>query len=483
MRIVGYARVSSREQAENSHALEQQIERLKSAGATEILADVESGTKNDRRAFNQVMELVKQGMLDGVVVTRLDRLTRSVVTLRQSLTIFEEAGIPLKALDDSINTGTASGKFHLNILGALAEMEVDRLAERVRHGWTHLRERKVAMNPPFGYIKVNDRHELDHIPFLCLLETKEERSRAAIAREIVDAYLEKKTLRLCLRVINERYGIQTFAHRDQQGEKLGGRTAQQMFRFSPGGLSNWLKNPVLQGHLCYLRGQDRSKKGRTQIIPNTHSDHRLITDEEALQIQAIMSRNAQVRGFGSTALKYPLSGLVYCGECQGACYSCTGKRGKQPGYNYYFQCSNWRPRSCRQKKTIRMEVAEGSVIEALQERLNAIAHIASLPPEQQEPLALKELRQQLAQLEAIPGHNSAIESAKQQLRLQIQTFQLQQTQEDSTKAENRELLMATFGDRTYWNTLPDEEKREIYRALVERVVVREGQVERVELKV
>lgn len=183
MRSIGYARVSTREQADVSNALEQQIERLKAAGAGEIFNDVDSGSKDKRPAFNEVMELVRSHLIDEVVVTRLDRLTRSLPTLRKALDTFRESGVNLRALDDSIDMKTAAGKFHLNMLGALAEMEVDRLSERVRHGWQHLRDRKIAMNPPFGYAKIDDRHQLNHRPFLCLLEGHQERSKAQIAPE------------------------------------------------------------------------------------------------------------------------------------------------------------------------------------------------------------------------------------------------------------------------------------------------------------
>lgn len=74
MRFIVCDRVSSREQAENSHALEQQLARLKAAGATEIITDVESGSKNDRLGFNCSMQIVPFRGCDQVVITRLDRL-------------------------------------------------------------------------------------------------------------------------------------------------------------------------------------------------------------------------------------------------------------------------------------------------------------------------------------------------------------------------------------------------------------------------
>jgi DNA invertase Pin-like site-specific DNA recombinase len=509
MKIIGYARVSSREQAENSHALEQQIARLKAAGATEILSDVESGTKDDRQAFNCLMDLLDNKAIDEVVVTRLDRLTRSLLTLRKAMLDFQISGVNFRALDDSIDLSTAAGKFHLNMLGALAEMEVDRLAERVKHGWQHLRNRKVAMNPPFGYVKVNDRHELDHTPFVCLLEERPEdpkqwgnsemwgdtaapspavtgRSKSAIAREIVDAYLDKRSLRLALRVIYERYGIQTFANNNQPGKAKGGRVARDLFRFSPPGLSNWLTNPVLQGHVCYLRKKNgrHLKADKWDIHYNTHSEQRLITDEEAKQIQEIAQHNHVVKGFGSTALKYPLSGLVFCGECRGSWYSVCGRKNynhPERGYNYYFQCKNWRSRACSQKTTIRMEVVEETVIDTLLKRREAIAQIAERPPEHIDPPELKALRAELAYYDNAPGNRAEV--IKADLRRQIEVFQSKQGVLTVQESENRELLLQVFGDRSYWKTLLDEEKQEIFRALVERIVLKDGKVEQVILKV
>jgi len=492
--IIGYARVSSREQAENSHALEQQIERLKAAGAEKVFSDVESGSKDDRKSFLTLMDWCCSGLCPQVIVTRLDRLTRSLPTLRKTITQLQEAGVTLVALDDSIDTSTAAGKFQINILGALAEMEVDRLSERVRHGWAHLRDRKVAMHPPFGYTKVNNKHELDYTPFLCLLacpiqpladrhtklsvELPIEFSSAQIADYLFHAFFKVQTLRGTLRWMNETYGIQTFAHNNESGQSKGGRVARGLFRFSVGGLRDWLTNPILQGHLSYLRG--RAYKGREQIIYNTHKP--LITAEEARQIEMTLAHNKQVRGYGSTALKYPLSGLVFCGECRGAFYSMKGGRGKTPGYNYYFQCKNWRTRGCSQKAVIRMELAESAVIDTLLARSEAIANIAATPEQETESAELQALRQELQYYQAAPGGRAAEIVAD--LKTQIETFMRQGLQVSSSTLANRELLVQCFSDRSTWETLmTPEEKRDIYRALVKQITIRDGQVQSVSLNV
>ncbi len=114
--VIGYARVSSREQSENSHALEQQIERLRAAGATEVYSDTESGWKDgSRHGLKKVLELVQSHSCDEVIITRLDRLSRKGVT---SFAIFEDflqLGVTLRALDEPFDLTGLRQKLSPNV--------------------------------------------------------------------------------------------------------------------------------------------------------------------------------------------------------------------------------------------------------------------------------------------------------------------------------------------------------------------------------
>lgn len=169
----GYARMSSREQVTNSHALEQQIARLKAAGATKIFQDIQSGSRDDRPALKELMELVHNRKIDEVIITRIDRLARSLTKLRECIDVFQEAGVNLRILDQQIDLSTSQGKLMANVLGSLAEWETDLLSERIRHGKQHRRNKKKACeSSPWGYQVIRDRYELDHRPLLCLLENR-----------------------------------------------------------------------------------------------------------------------------------------------------------------------------------------------------------------------------------------------------------------------------------------------------------------------
>lgn len=472
----GYARVSTLEQAENSHALEQQVARLKAAGAEIIETEVASGSKRDRPVLLALVPRLREG--DTLFLTRFDRLTRSLVQLRKLVEHFQEHKVSVVALDDPIDYASSAGKFHLNMLGALAEMEVDRLSERTRHGWQHLRSKAVAMNPPLGYRKQDDRHVLDHEPFLCLLDSKEERSLAQIAREIVDTFLEKQTLRMCIRTIYERYGIRVTA------SVKAGRVAREMFRFSVGGLSTWLRNPVLRGHVRYLRRTERE-----YIIPNCHEP--LITDAEYREILRILEFNKRRGGFGSSnKARYPLSGLVFCGECNASCYSVTGAtnyhRAKRTGEPInrvlYYQCKSWKLRACSQKTTIRGEAIEAVVIAALCSRSEDLAREAATPDKVREPVELVQLREQVGVLRSLPT-NPAITRAIEELEQQMAALTRVSMEPPSVDLEAFREVSVAFRDPEYWRNLSDPDKAIVFRELVERVTMKDGKVLGVKLKV
>ncbi len=480
MQYCGYARVSNREQQINSNALEQQVERLKRAGAEEVFIDVESGYKGRRReGLEKVMALVRSLQVEQVIITRIDRLSRKSKQAFALVEEFIQSGVVLRCLDEPIDLSTASGKMATGMLIILAQHHSDQKSEAVKHGWEHLRQRGVAMNPPFGYCKIDNRHHLDNASFCCLLDTKEEKSKAAIAREIIDAFLEKRTIRLALRVINERYGIQTFSHRST----FGGRIARDMFRFSVPGLSSWLQNPVLRGHNCYLRKRDgrRQKPQDWLIAHNTHPTQRLITDEEYRIIEDTITNNKQTRGYGSTRQKYPLSGLVFCGVCRGACYSCCANRGKTPGYNYYFQCKNWRTRGCSQKTMVRMEKIEDTVIQALITRAHEITAIANIPGELPESPKLRELRADLQAIENLT--NPVFEKTRAELRSQIRQIEQSTYQDKAHHDDLTDILLENFSQPSVWQSLTTNTKTVVYRSLIDQVIVLNGEVNEVKLKV
>lgn len=136
MAKVGYARVSSVGQS-----LDVQLSKLKAVGCERIYREKLSGTSTQRPEFKSCMEYLREG--DCLVITRLDRLARSVLDLARILARFNSEGIDLYVIDQNIDTSTSSGKLLFNMLAAVAEFENELRRERQQEGIAKAKERKV----------------------------------------------------------------------------------------------------------------------------------------------------------------------------------------------------------------------------------------------------------------------------------------------------------------------------------------------------
>lgn len=127
--LVGYARVSS-----TGQSLDIQREQLKSAGCERIFEEKRSGAKAaNRAALKEALRFVRDG--DTLVVTRLDRLARSITDLRQVVDGLTATGVGFRCLQQgALDTTKAEGKLLLNILGCFAEFELDIRRERQLEG-------------------------------------------------------------------------------------------------------------------------------------------------------------------------------------------------------------------------------------------------------------------------------------------------------------------------------------------------------------
>jgi DNA invertase Pin-like site-specific DNA recombinase len=128
MAVYGYARVSTSDQD-----LSIQKASLKAAGCETIRAEKVSGTSTKGRGeLNTLLEFLRDG--DMLVVTRIDRLARSIRDLQNIVHDLKEQGVTLKATEQPIDTSTAAGKAFLDMLGVFAEFESSLRKERQMEG-------------------------------------------------------------------------------------------------------------------------------------------------------------------------------------------------------------------------------------------------------------------------------------------------------------------------------------------------------------
>ena len=129
MAIIGYARVSS-----SGQTLDIQRDQLLAAGCTRIFEEKRSGLSQDgREQLALALDYVRDG--DTLMVTRLDRLARSITDLRQIVDRLTAKDVVFRALQQGeLDTGSSNGRLMLNMLGAFAEFESDLRKERQREG-------------------------------------------------------------------------------------------------------------------------------------------------------------------------------------------------------------------------------------------------------------------------------------------------------------------------------------------------------------
>lgn len=458
MTILGRARVSSLEQANNSHALEQQVSRLRSAGCTEILSDTESG--KNRKQLQRLIDRIKQGDVTEVVATRIDRITRSLIQLRAFVQLCEERGVNLRILDQHIDLKTSHGKLMLNMLGSVAEWEVDLLEERVRHGWQHLRnERRAPGIVPFGYARSEgDRH----IPNLNQYKDTG-KTYWEVARELAETFMRVGTIRGTAREMGKIYGPRT------SGNKYSSEDFPREV-----GLKYWLHNPVLRGHLGYFY---RSRSEETILIPDNHEP--LISDAEYVEIQKLLEFGRKHERTSKGDRK-PLAGLAYCGLCGN---KLKAYKHKKPVGAIRWYCSGVHAPipTCEKGPSTNNVLLEEAVIKALIERSEYLANNSSISEVAiSDTIEIRELQESLRSLEALPP-NSALDEAKVKLQSQIEEIRIKLRQEAASQQILKKDLLATFGDVEFWKWLDVETKRRVFRRFVKRVVVSRGEVEAVEL--
>ena len=134
MASIGYARVSTREQNPDG-----QTDLLSAAGCEKVFVEHASGVLAKRPALDDALDYLRSG--DTLVVTKLDRLGRSVRNLKEVVDGLDARGVGLKALSQGIDTTTPGGRLFFHMLAAIAEFEHDLIVERTQDGLAAARAR------------------------------------------------------------------------------------------------------------------------------------------------------------------------------------------------------------------------------------------------------------------------------------------------------------------------------------------------------
>lgn len=440
---VGYARVSTDEQAE---ALTAQVQRLNDAGCSKVLQERESGTVDDRPALAELMALVKLGKVDELLITRVDRLGRHAAFTDQLVALCDLKNTTIRALDGGVvESATPQGFLMARLVSTMAEVESRMLSQRIRKQFDayktqgrHLRRRDV-----FGYRK-RDKFTLEPNP---------------------------EQWPIALRVIELLQETGSFT-----------KTANRLPQFSdwtpaPGNLQEWFLNPVIRGHIAH--GKERSTittaSGQIKQGPclkgwdvkwaeiNYDQHPALITEEDwrDLSIRLRQTKNRFNKGDTTGQPKHGLTGLLKCASCGHT------MRRNQSGGVYWWRC---RHRLCTAKGGIKEPAALDAVVGASTQAAQAFVDLLSQPTPTNPAVAAK--KQDLDQMRQLAARNPVLTASVEALQREIE--ELENRPAPTINREALETILSWIETPEFFSDKPPELLRPLFNHVLQEVRIGPG---------
>ncbi|MGE4105511.1 MAG: recombinase family protein [Pirellulales bacterium] len=270
-----------------------------------------TGGNMERPALQRLLEDVRSGRVQVVVVYKVDRLSRSLLDFARMMEVFERHQVSFVSVTQQFNTATSMGRLVLNVLLSFAQFEREIISERTRDkiAATRRKGKWAGGLPILGY-------DVDHrIPELVVNEEEAQR-----VREVFAIYLQQRTLLATVHALAQR-GWRNKRWTTRKGIERGGKP------FTKTSLYALLTNVTYHGKTRY---KDELHLGQHAAI---------VCAETWREVQDTLAGN-RLRGRGPSgeAFPAPLKGILRCCVCQAAMTPTHTTRGNRR-YRYYV-CSS-----------------------------------------------------------------------------------------------------------------------------------------------
>nr|WP_166179978.1 recombinase family protein [Altererythrobacter segetis] len=272
-----------------------------------------SGGTMERPGLQRLLADIEAGLVDVVVVYKIDRLTRSLSDFSRIVEVFEKAGASFVSVTQSFNTTNSMGRLMLNVLLSFAQFEREVTGERIRDKIAASKAKGMWMGGtlPLGY----------DLPAAGTRTLQVNKSEAATVRHIFARYLELGSVHALQRELADQ-GIRPKQRVTANGKTLGGDA------FSRGALFHLLRNRIYLGQIVHREAVHQG-------------EHEAIVDEDLFKrVQRILDGNARRHRAEAEhrIARAPLTGKLFDATGEPMCPTFSrGKSGRS--YRYYVSAS------------------------------------------------------------------------------------------------------------------------------------------------
>ncbi len=463
-----YVRVSTEEQAQEGYSIRAQEQKLKDYarikdwGVYNIYADEGISGKNivDRPAINSLIEDIKSGKINNVLVFKIDRLTRNTADLITLINLFNEYDCAFNSLSESIDTKTASGRMFVKIIGIFAEFERENIIERTKIGF----ERKVREGytlatrvPSYGYDRKNGEK----------IQTINE-CEATIVREVFDMFTNQHLTFLEISDILNKRKIPT-----KENAVWHSRT-----------IKNMLTNCNYVGKVRYATKDEKRHF-------ETEGAHEPIISKELYEETQNLIKKIKTKSYTKRPKEENyFSGVLFCSKCGGRLVTHGSYRkndkGEMIGSNSY-RCSNYIKHSCNASNVSHNRVERAfidyinniedfTVIDEIEIEENKNLNTQKLNALYKQKDVLEHRENEILNL-YISGtmdfeHFTEIKNPLEQEKLRILS-EIQELENSQIEDEQEQIIKADIikNIKENWELLTNLEKRQFVVQFIDKIIV------------
>jgi len=363
IRAALYARVSTEDQAENGFSIDAQLDQLRrycELYGREIAGEyvdrgVSGKSLKGRYELQRLLQDAEDGKFHEVIVWKFNRMARKNIDLLQIVELLEKNNIAFHSFTEKFDTSTSMGKFALQMMGAVGELERNTIVDNVKMGHKQrARTGKHNGKVPLGYriTKTKDSGRSRDSEIVVIEE------EATLVRKIYEQYASGHGLKAIANDLNHR-GYKTKAGKP----------------FSICAIRDLLDNPMFVGKIRYNRYEnwaERRRKGKSTETILVKGEHPAIVSDELWEKVQLLRGKKSAMPKKRFEGEYLLTGLIRCPECGAAMTASRTVNRTKDGtkiVRMYYSCGRFRSQGSAvcHANSVRKDEAEKAVTERIQQ--------------------------------------------------------------------------------------------------------------------